>query len=84
MYVYSFHAIRNSYDTLHFSEIKIANHFAIFPDTDHGDNQRTQRSLSSTLITLIGVVVDYKIEQQGRMSLSSTVADIHSTFAGVK
>ena len=43
----------------------------------HGD-------LSSVLTALVGVAVDYKMGQQGCMSLSSTVAEIHSIFASVK
>ena len=84
MPLHGFHIIRNNYDTPHFAEIKITNHFAVFPDADHAGDQRTRRSLSSILVALVGVAVDYKMEQQGCMSLSSTDAEIHSTFAGVK
>ena len=63
---------------------QITNLLAIFPDADHGGDQRTRRSLSCVLTVLIGVAVDYKMEQQGCMSLSSTNTEIHATFAGTK
>ena len=84
MPLYGFHVICNNNNTPHFTKIKIMNYFAIFPDADHGGNQRTQRSLSSVLTVLVGGGVCYKMEQQGCMSLSSTGIGIHSTFAGAK
>ena len=40
--------------------------------------------LSSIFIVLVGVVMDYKMEEQGCMSLSSTDAEINATFADTK
>ena len=80
----SHHILRNNFDSVHFAEMKITNAFAVFADGDHGGDQRTRRSLSSILVTLGGVAVDWKVEQQGCISISSTDSEVQSTFTGTK
>ena len=60
MPLHGFYGIRNNYDSVHFDEHKITDAFAVFSGGDHSGDQRTGLSLSSVIITLVGVTVDYK------------------------
>ena len=80
----SHHILCNNFNSGHFAEIEITNAFAVFADGDHGGDQRTRRSLSSILVTSGGVAVDWKVEQQGCISISSTNSEGQSTFTGTK
>ena len=51
-------------------------------NADHASEQRTRRSVSSLLTLLHGVVVDWKVEQQGCLTTSSTDAETLATYAG--
>ena len=42
------------------------------------------QTFTSVLVTLVGITVDYKMEQQKYLSLSSTDAESHTTFSGTK
>ena len=74
------HTIRLNFD----SQYKITNAIAVFDDADHSGDQHTRRSLSSILVTLLGVLVDYKFEQQSCISLHSTDTEVQATFTGGK
>ena len=78
------YVIRNNCNSPHFAEQKIMNASAVFRDADHGGEQCTHIFLSGVLITFVGIVVDYKMERQGCMSLSSTNSEIQVTFSGTK
>jgi hypothetical protein len=79
-----YHTLRAEFDAGKFVEHAITNYFAVFDDADHAADQRTRRSLSSIMTTLLGVLVDYKCEQQSCMALHSTDAETIATFAGAK
>ena len=84
MPMHGLHTLRHNFDADKYAEHQITNAYAIFDDSDHAGDQRTRRSLTSVLATLNGVVVDYKHEQQGCMSLHSTDGEIIATLAGAK
>ena len=78
------HTLRTNVDAKTYLEHQISNYFSVFDDADHAADQRTRRSLTSLLVLLTGVLVDYKFEQQGCIALHSTDAEIVATLAGTK
>jgi hypothetical protein len=78
------HMLRAEFDAGKYLEHKITNFFAIFDDADHAADQRTRRSLTSIIAVLLGVLVDYKFEQQSCIALHSTEAETIATFTGAK
>jgi hypothetical protein len=76
--------IRYEYDNGKFDEITISNGFEVFLDADHAADQRTRRSLTSIMTLLIGVSVDWKMEQQSRIATCSTDAEMITMYAATK
>ena len=82
--MHGLHKLQNNHDSVNFGEIEITNGVAVFAYGDHAHDQRTRRSLSSLLSCMLGVAVDWKMEQQNCISTCSTDSEIHSTFSGTK
>lgn len=60
----------------------IKNGWALFAGSVHGSEQRTRRSVSSLLTLLLGVVVDWKVEQHGCLTIGSIDAETLATYSG--
>jgi len=79
-----FHTLRVDYDTPKFEAIQLPNGFLLMIDSDHARDNRTRKSCTSIKALMIGVIFDWKMEQQKVVALHSTDSETRGVFAGTK
>ena len=79
-----YHTLRVDFDPPVFKSIELPNGLILVLDADHARDNRTRKSCSSILALILGVCIDWKMEQQKCVAIHSTDSETRCVFAGIK
>jgi hypothetical protein len=78
------HNIRVDFDPPKFKSMELPNKLIELVDSDHARDITTRRSCHCILALLLGVVVNWKVEQQKCVALHSTDSELRGSFSATK